>query len=44
MGNKGNARLERNYLPQVVATEHELKCKRFKNKLHCSYEHIQGGR
>lgn len=38
--NKRNGRLKKKYLLQETASEHELKNKSLKNKLHCSYEYI----
>lgn len=38
--NKRNGKLGEKYLLQETATEHELKIKSLKSKLHCSYEYI----
>lgn len=38
--NKRNGRLEKKYWLQETASEHELKIKSLKNKLHWSYEYI----
>lgn len=38
--NKRNGRLGKKYLLQETASEHELKIKSWKSKLHCSYEYI----